>query len=151
MPTFRSHPSGHTDSEHRDFSWRHRSVIFQFSRVDDVSTTPDLGEGHPTDVPRLSTPPPPPGSYSNLLRSPAAVPVRLRRFGLFTTDPRSSLTPFYRPLCGLVRMFEIKHAQTLWLQFFVRIGGCGVWTKTVVFEARLAVAFIDLFFTIGFF
>ncbi|XP_015366166.1 PREDICTED: probable citrate synthase 2, mitochondrial isoform X1 [Diuraphis noxia] len=32
--------------------------------MDDVSATPDLDEGHPTDLPRLS-PPPPPGSYSN--------------------------------------------------------------------------------------
>lgn len=72
-------------------------------------------------------------------------------FGLFTTDPRRSSTPFYRPLCRLVRMFEIKHAQTLWLHFFVRKRGSGVWTKTVVFEARLAVAFIDLFFAIRFF
>jgi len=48
--------------------------------VDDVSATPDLEEGHPTDLPHLPTPPPPPGSYSNLLGSPAAVPVRLRSF-----------------------------------------------------------------------
>ncbi|CAI6362853.1 unnamed protein product [Macrosiphum euphorbiae] len=85
-------------------------IVVSFLRVDDVSATPDLGEGHPTDVPRLPTPPPPPGSYSNLLGRPPPYPFG---FGLFTTDPRRSSTPFYRPLCRLVRMFEIKHAQTL--------------------------------------
>jgi len=124
--TFRSRLSGHTDNGHRDV------IVVSFLRVDDVSATPDLVEGQPTDLPRLPTPPPPPGSYSNLHGLPAALPVRLRSFHDRPAPQLNAILPPALPTGAHVRNQTRSNAL---ITIFVRKRGSVVWTKTVVFEA----------------
>jgi len=84
-------------------------IVVSFLRVDDVSATPDLGEGHPTDLTRLP-PPPPPGSYFNLLGSPAAVSVRLRSFLDRPAPQLNAILPPALPTCAHVRNLTRSNA-----------------------------------------
>lgn len=145
-PTFRSRPSGHTDNGHRDDSWRHRSVVFVCGWC--VGHTGPWGRA----------------SYRSTSFADAAAAARIvLQLARFARRRTRSASVFSRPTrAAAQRHFTARSAdwcacsksntlQRFDYIFFVRKGGCGVWTKTAVFEARLAVAFIDLFFTIRFF
>lgn len=119
-------------------------IVVSILRMDDVSATPDPEEGHPTDLPR--SPPPPPGSYSYSV-PPSSFPTSRWAFGLtlFSRPTRSAarrlFTARFADWCACSKLNTLKRFDYNFL--YVRFG---VWTKTEIFEPRLAVVFNNSFF-----